>query len=81
MTCSSCNSNCNQGRDCPSRIEIQSLGFLRIKWSGFHWYRAEDFEPLRDDIDTGYSYAEGAIVLGWFVYQYRVWHKTSIKND
>ena len=77
MTCSSCNSNCNQGRDCPSRMSIERVGFLRIKWSGFHWYRAEDFEEVTD----GYSYADGAIVLGWFVYRYRVWNKTSIKND
>jgi hypothetical protein len=56
-------------------IDIEHLGFIRSKWSGFHWYKAKDFEPFHADINTGYSYAEGAIVLGFWVYCYRVWRK------
>jgi hypothetical protein len=58
-------------------MSIERVGFLRIKWSSFHWFRAEDFEEVAD----GYSYADGAIVLGLFVYRYRVWRKAKIKND
>jgi hypothetical protein len=52
-------------------LDVENLGFIKCKWSGFHWYRAKEFEYFVN----GYSYAEGAIVLGFFVYRYRIWHK------
>jgi hypothetical protein len=48
---------------------FESLGFIKCEWSGFHWYRANEFEDLAE----GYSYAEGFLVLGFFVYHYRIW--------
>jgi hypothetical protein len=50
-------------------VDIEHLGFIRSKWSGFHWLRATDFEALA----YSWEYADGAIVLGFYVYRYRVW--------
>jgi hypothetical protein len=50
---------------------IQGCGWLRCKWSGFRLYPPKMF----DEIAPGWHYADGAIVLGFFVYQWRVWLK------
>ena len=52
-------------------MKIERLGFIGCKWSGF--------QILIDDeshsIGEGWSYKEHALVLGFWVFQWRTWYK------
>lgn len=51
------------------KCQLEHLGWMKCKWSGFKLYVSDDFDPM----PNGYSYASIHIVLGWWVYHLRVW--------
>lgn len=52
------------------RLSIESLGWMRVKWSGMWLYRdtSQDWNVCGDC-----EYQNHALVLGWWVYRWRVW--------
>lgn len=52
---------------------IESLGWLRVGFSGIRL----DLDPEYDDsVGGGYAYKSHALVLGWWVYRWRVWRRS-----
>lgn len=51
------------------RYSIERLGWVRTVYSGFRLMLGRDY----DTCTSTASYKTHALVLGWWVYQWRVW--------
>ena len=59
-------------------LSFESLGWIRSRWSGFRIY----FNKQMDDCGPGHWYSENAVVLGFWVYQFRIWvHANSPRSE
>jgi hypothetical protein len=55
-------------------LSFERLGWLKCGWSGFRFYFAKQMDGC---CGGGFWYSECAVVIGFWVYQFRIWVKQS----